>query len=112
MGVFDDFQNFVKQNGVCLQGCGVLDFGLPAALAIEAIEILQGSSVAVVGGDVYALDGGSPVRSYDSWHAPDRQLVDVDRFEEVSHEAAKDYMRNYRERNGDNFLYTLVLANA
>ena len=58
----------------------------------------------VLGGDVYELNGGEIIITYDSWSFSGSNFI-------KSFEKASEYINNYYKNNGDDFIYTLVAAN-
>ena len=60
------FDAFVKQHGCPL--LGVTDVGLRLQDALTAVELAREERVPILGGDIYALEGGRMRPAHRNWH--------------------------------------------
>ncbi|WP_258030270.1 Imm40 family immunity protein [Campylobacter concisus] len=83
---------------------GVYEIGWKFDDVIKVLDIIKEKEMMVLGGDVYELNGGEIIITYDSWSFSGSNFI-------KSFEKASEYINNYYKNNGDNFIYTLVVAN-
>lgn len=69
------------------------------------IQLLQENKIPVLGGDVYSIKGEKIMLTYDSWFTNNDNGLD---FISKSLDNAILYIANYENRNGNNFIYSLV----
>ena len=88
-----------------LSALGCNEVAWKAENVFEVIDILLAQSVIILGGDVYRLCDSSIEITYDSW------FYSGDGGRESSEEScslAKNYIQKYIDRNGQDFVYSLV----
>lgn len=98
----DILNSIIRSDGVDLSGFGINGYAFKADAALKAVEVLRGASVKILGGDVLKATVDRYELTYDNWCYEE---FDVNR----SCDEAKDYITNYRDRNGDEFVYQLVI---
>lgn len=104
-----DFINILPQvllnRGIFLrEKIGVYEVGQKFDDVIKVLDIIKEKEMTVLGGDVYELNGGEIIITYDSWSFSGSNFI-------KSFEKASEYINNYYKNNGDDFIYTLVVAN-
>lgn len=104
-----DFINILPQallnRGIFLrEKIGVYEIGWKFDDVIKVLDVIKEKEMTVLGGDVYELNGGEIIITYDSWSFSGSNFI-------KSFEKASEYINNYYKNNGDNFIYTLVVAN-
>lgn len=80
--------------------------------ALEAIELLRGSEVIVVGGDVLSMRGGKLLFDPCGWSFTGRQEEPLAARVERSIDEARGYMRKIPSQAGDEAYFVLVLSEA
>jgi hypothetical protein len=87
---------------------GSSEVALDRPSALEAIEALSGSAVAILGGDVLTEDGGSLRYVYATWSTSRKGDESMAEFASRSHAEAAEYVRGYESRSGVTPLFVLV----
>lgn len=85
---------------------------LPAVAALEAINALAGSSVAVLGGDVLVSDNRGLRYASANWHSKRRSQEPARAFAERSQREAREYIENYKQGAQVEPLFVLVVDQA
>ena len=104
-----DFINILPQallnRGIFLrERIGVYEVGWEFDDIVKVLDIIKEKEMMVLGGDVYELNGGEIIITYDSWSFSGSNFI-------KSFEKASKYINNYYKNNGDNFIYTIVVTN-
>ena len=104
-----DFINILPQSllsrGIFLrEKISVYEIGCKFDDVIKVLDIIKEKEMMVLGGDIYELNGGEIIITYDSWSFSGSNFI-------KSFEKASKYINNYYKNNGDDFIYTLVVAN-
>ena len=104
-----DFINILPQElldrGIFLRDkIGVYEIGWKFDDVIKVLDIIKEKETVVLGGDVYELNDDEIIITYDSWSFSGSNFI-------KSFEKASKYINNYYKNNGDDFIYTLVVAN-
>ena len=104
-----DFINILPQallsRGIFLrEKIGVYEIGWEFDDIVKVLDIIKEKEMTVLGGDVYELNGDEIIITYDSWSFSGSNFI-------KSFEKASKYINNYYKNNGDDFIYTLVVAN-
>lgn len=105
-----DFINILPQallnRGIFLrERIGVCEVGWKFDDIVKVLDIIKEKEMTVLGGDVYELNGGEIIITYDSWSFSGSNFI-------KSFEKASEYINNYYKNNGDNFIYALIVSNA
>jgi len=78
--------------------------------ALSIIEILFDHRIPILGGDVFAWLGNRPVRTYDNWYTTSNRTDQLPSdYLAGSKNDAINYINSFRQRNGDSFLYFLIV---
>lgn len=104
-----DFINILPQallnRGIFLrERIGVCEVGWKFDDIVKVLDIIKEKEMTVLDGDVYELNGDEIIITYDSWSFSGSNFI-------KSFEKASEYINNYYKNNGDDFIYTLVVAN-
>ncbi len=103
------FSEFIKSCGVPRTEAEDGEIALTKADALKAVEILFDSELGILGGDVYELESDGYFRpTYDNWYCNKDDLPLSD-FVRLSHEKATRYLQEYKEADGLNIRYVLVV---
>ena len=87
---------------------GSSEVALTSADALEAIEALRGSRVAILGGDVLTEENGSLRYVYANWHSDRKSNEGADDYVTRSHSETTAYILGYKSRSGITPLFVLV----
>ena len=97
----------LRAAAIPLDHLGVLEVAWTREKALEVVATLEGTTWAILGGDVLVQRSGAYWHSYDTWHsdpAPDELCLD---FVPRSHRETRSYI----EASSDEFAaYVLVFA--
>jgi hypothetical protein len=105
---YSEFCNFLEHNGKAINENEGADLALNKADALIALAMLEGTNVAILGGDVYKCGiNGKLSATYDNWYINQEQLPPR-QFAENSQLKAKQYLESYKEIGASSFLYVLV----
>ncbi|MDO4774450.1 MAG: Imm40 family immunity protein [Aerococcaceae bacterium] len=83
---------------------GVSEYAWTYEDILSICLIIQQENLIILGGDVYAYANGTIQSTYDSWCYEGESSQD-------SVVKTIEYMNRYVERNGENFLFVLVVRN-
>ena len=92
------------KQGILLEksvGVKEIAWGYPAI--IKVIAVIKKNNLIILGGDVYINKNGQIDFSYDSWFVTNSVSVD-----EAASKARK-YIINYYNKNGSEYIYSLIL---
>jgi hypothetical protein len=90
------YQNFIDQRGQTLNSIGIKGVALARKDALYALEILTDSRIAILGGDVYRMEGQTVRPTRDSWYAERRtELESVSVYIRRTHDAARKFLQTY-----------------
>ena len=92
-----------------LADIGLREAGWQRTDALAVLERLQGSAVAVLGGDVLRVEGNRPQHTYDNWHVEPVEGESFATYAARSQAGAAEYITRYPEKDG-RYLYVLVAA--
>ena len=82
---------------------GVYEIGWKFDDVIKVLDVIKEKEMVVLV-DVYELNGDEIIITYDCWSFSGSNFI-------KSFEKASKYINNYYKNNGDDFIYTLVVAN-
>ena len=103
-----DFPVILFNSGKSLEQLGISEMAWNWENAIKVIEFLCAFNYVILGGDVYrAVDDKFEV-TYDSWYVNKNVKQSRERFIEETKNRAISYIKQYYERNGENFYYSIV----
>ena len=93
------------EKGYDLDVLGISEIAWKRKEIFLIIQLLQENKIPVLGGDVYSIKGGKIMLTYDSWFTNNDNGFD---FISKSLDNAILYIANYENRNGNDFIYSLV----
>jgi Immunity protein 40 len=91
----DEYLEVLQTKGRPLQEIGVNEMALQRPAALEAIQALRGSQVAILGGDVLRLLNGRPMYGGDNWYSQRYSSEGLTDFIRRSLDVAEQYIRSY-----------------
>lgn len=104
-----NYIDFLKKNGKARTEDSDGEIALNKQNAINSLMILADTNVAVLGGDVYEVEDDGYFRpTYDNWYY-DQNRNDKATFAERSQNFAKEFIKNYEEKEGKETMYVLVI---
>ena len=98
------------RQGVELDSQGLDERAWKPADALKLIDILSSADVAVLGGDVYAIDNGEIERTYENWYCDAKAGESSDDFVQRSCAEATQYISQLQYSKMANSLVTLVIS--
>lgn len=106
------FTDFLLSNGRSLAEIneGSDEIALRPPKALEAILLLAGSQVAVLGGDVLSDASGKLSYTHENWYCEHTQGESPLAFVKRSHQVAKEFIAKLIERNGNDNYVVLVYS--
>jgi len=93
------------QLGMSLEEIGVKEIAWDYETVVKVIGIMQEEQRFVLGGDVYKTVSGKAEITCDSWYANKNEMTI-----EESLARAKKFIEAYHQKQGDGYLYTLVIG--
>jgi hypothetical protein len=106
---YSQFLEFIKSCGIPRTEAEEGELTLTKTEAIKALELLFGTDVGVLGGDVYELENDGYFRpTYENWYCNKGEMT-LSEFAKLSHEKALKYLLGYNEREGSTTRYVLVI---
>jgi hypothetical protein len=90
-----EYLKLLQARGISLQRFGLSDFALRRADAIVAIDLLQATSIAILGGDVFFNKATGIELAYANWHSDQADDESDDRFVIRSCFEAKRYIESF-----------------
>lgn len=87
---------------------GIDAYAFPKQQALNIISKLKKNYVPILGGDVYCLNNGLIIDSYDSWYCNLEAGETQQNFVERSCFVAKKYIENYPENDIVKKLFSIV----
>jgi len=91
--------------GVVLDNLGVKEVAWDFFDVMKVIDILKQKRYTILGGDVYKMKDDKIEITYDNWYI-DRNIATV----ENSIEKAEEYIEFYHQKQGEGYLYTLIIG--
>jgi hypothetical protein len=104
----EKMKEILASKGRDLKAIGLNEIALAKHDAIDAVRSLEGSQMAILGGDVYYEKGGRMLPAYDNWYCNPQSNENPLAFAKRSQTVALDFLENHRA-DGTTF-YVLVLA--
>lgn len=96
----------IWKSRISLENLGVKDTAWMFSEVIKVIDILKSNGYMILGGDVYKRVNDKIEATYDSWYI-NKSKVSVNE----AMQKAESYIKVYHERNGDNYVYSVIVAN-
>lgn len=112
MSDFHKFLRFITVAGRKLSEInpGSDEVALKPFMAIEALDLLSGTNIAVLGGDVLSDASGRLAYTYDNWYCNQLLNENCMEFAQRSHTVAREYINNIKKRNNPNIFIVLVYS--
>ncbi|WP_251862280.1 Imm40 family immunity protein [Clostridium sp. Marseille-Q2269] len=101
----NDFPRELIEVGYSLKIIGINEIAWKEKDAMKVVDFLISKGYAILGGDVYSINGDGFESTYDSWYI---NKSTNQSFLEESRKKAFEYISEYAERNGGNYLYSIV----
>ena len=93
--------------GISLTSIGIHEIAFSFNSVLQIINWCKDNDCIILGGDVYKICNNVISSTEDSWYYnPQEGLDNV----LLSMEKAKSYIKNYDNRNGKNFIYSVVVC--
>lgn len=108
----DAFPDALLEGAQDLRVVGSYDVAWPRRSVFYAIGWLAQQRFAILGGDVYQVDGQDVYGTGDNWSCswPGAGAdMDWDSYVALSVDTAHAYIDRYHQRNGDDYLYSVVV---
>src|SRR5438552_6080379 len=99
-----------QTKGRSLSEIGSKGFALRRTDALQAIDLLRGSSSGILGGDVLKVTNGRLGYTYDNWSVKRIPNEDVRDFLARSITESAAYIRKYPDLEDGTILYSLVVS--
>lgn len=90
-----------------LESQGLYDVAWTRSDILLLLQRLEGTSVCVLGGDVWEEDGGRLKPNYDSWHSERRRGESLAAYARRSRSEALAYLARYPIKNDQWFVITI-----
>ncbi len=88
-----EYKQLVETKGIRL--FGHTEIALSREDAVNAIKLLEGTEVSILGGDVYFKNGEQIVLAYANWHSDQRSGENRQEFIVRSHAEALSYIEKF-----------------
>ena len=92
-----------------LESIGFTGYAWCSKEVITVLDILLNNRVPILGGDVISNVGGTLKSTFDSWSINPDDFSSLEDFLIVSHQKTKEYINAYIQRNGDDFIFSIVI---
>jgi hypothetical protein len=92
----------ILKKAIDLDSIGVHEYAWPYDVIMKIIEVATNNSMLILGGDILVMESGNPIHTGDNWSYNEKDISG-------SKDRAIEYLKNYVNRNGDNFLVVLVV---
>ena len=101
---------FIKERGRPLVEInpGSDEMALKIDDALKAIELLQNTHLAILGGDILSDESGELTYIYENWYCEKIKNENQDEYRNRSFDFAKKYINNLVERGSKNLFVVLV----
>jgi hypothetical protein len=106
----ETYRRFEKEKGRSLREIGVANVAFTRENVLEALELLRGSQVAVLGGDVLEIVNGKPQYVYANWHSDPRAGENLMNYLRRGIAEAERYIRRYPDPEDGRILYSLSIS--
>src|SRR6267154_1604094 len=90
-----NYTRILQDRGRSLHDIGVHEIGLKRSDALEAVKSLEGSQVAILGGDVLQIKNDRPEYCYDNWYCNQSPPETLSFFLRRSWETAENFVKRY-----------------
>jgi hypothetical protein len=105
------FSHLLSDRGIpMMEALGTADVALTAEDALDAAEVLVGTGVAILGGDVFYKTAEGFKLAYANWHTDPKAGEDAGAYATRSIQETRDYIRRYPVVPEKTALFALVVA--
>jgi len=98
------------QKAISLSHLGVAGLAWIRRDAFEIIKALDGSTIAILGGDVLKKENNVYKYNYDNWHCDIRQGEDWGAYAQRSRKETEEYLCKYPDHGDNIYIYSLVFS--
>lgn len=106
---YSEYESLLKERGTPRTDTEGGEIALKKSDALQALALLADTDIGVLGGDVYELESDGYFRpTYDNWYYnKDESAPSL--FAEKSRQIAQEYLSKYKEQEGLDIRYVLVI---
>lgn len=106
-----EYAHLVSTHGIPLStvNTGSQEIAFPRVIAVQALNCLQGSPIAVAGGDVLKISGGRLEYVYANWYCNRKEGEPAQEYAGRSQRHASEYISKFVALGGYEPLFVLVL---
>jgi len=94
-----------------LEHLGLKEVAWPRGVVLEVLQAVQSSGAAILGGDVYADEGGVLLSRFEGWHCDRSRGESLPRYVRRSWKEARDYIGRYPTAPHRDMYFVLVVDN-
>lgn len=89
---------------------GISDVAWKTEQALQVVNCLSDQNYLILGGDVFKIDAtcGDILITGDSWFYNKNSAINAEKNIMISKAKALDYIKKYSERNGIDFVYSII----
>lgn len=98
----------ILSTGVSLEHIGVRNWALDARAAVSALNSLHARDTAILGGDVFSVNGSRIESTYESWYCDQREGESHRQFVDRSFARALEYVQGSRLTSGGAPYFAIV----
>jgi Immunity protein 40 len=111
MNKISNYLNYLREKGRPLSEInpGSDEIALAINDALEAIELLEGTQSAILGGDILSDESGKLTYIYDNWYSEKMDSESQEDYANKSYEIAKNYINEVIKRAGKNIYVVIVI---
>ena len=104
------YEELLQIKGKPLKELGVAGSALVKGDALAAIDVLKGSQVAILGGDVLTFSGGKLSYAKANWYTNRKTNEQLNDFLARSWSESEDYVKSFPDPEDGSILYALVVS--
>lgn len=111
MNTISNYFNFIRERGKPLSEInpGSDELALKIDDALQAIELLQDTQSAILGGDILSDESGKLTYTYENWYIEKMDNESQIDYVERSYEIARNYINEVVKRSGKNRYVVIVI---
>lgn len=106
----DRYREILELRGFSLQEIGSAGSALAKSDALEAVDALKESQVAILGGDVVISTNGKLRYAKENWYIKKGSNEDLRDYLARSRQKAEDYIQTYPDPGNGTILYALIVS--
>ena len=104
------FPSSVIDTAISLEELGIKDLAWKWKDIHNVITFLIDNEYAILGGDVYLLENGEKIITYDNWYLDKETGTSWLDYVTKSKKVAIEYIDNYHINNGDSYCYSIIYS--